>query len=89
MGLVEMGQERGPCARERHPAPEQVSGGTPLSRIDRGLREPAAAAPHRHLVGVDPIVLGRAPMQGVHGQGRAQDDGKTLLGATVGEPGPR
>ena len=87
--LLDVGQQRGALASPGHPAPQQVPGRAPLGGIDRGLWEPAAAAPHRHLVGVDPIVLGRAPMQGVHGQGRAQDEGKTLLGATVGEPGPR
>ena len=88
-GMLAMSHERGPCAREMPPAPEQVSGGTPLSRIDSGLRAHAAAKQHRHLVGVDRRVLGLAPMKGVHVQGVAQDAGNPLLRAKVREPGPR
>jgi hypothetical protein len=89
MGILDMGQELGPFARERHPAPEQVSGATPLSRIDLGLREHAAAEQHRNLVGVDLIVLSLTPMHGFHIQGMAQDEGNPLLHAKGGEPGPR
>ena len=70
------------------PAPEQVSGGTPLSRIDIGLREHAAADQHSNLVGVDLIVVGLAPMNGFHVQGVAQDEGNPLLRAKVREPVP-
>jgi hypothetical protein len=86
--ILDVGPELGPFAREMHPAPEHVSGGTPLSRIDRGLREHAAAEQHGNLVGVDPIVLGLAPMNGFHVKGMAQDEGNTRLGAKVGEPVP-
>ena len=89
IGILDMGQELGPFAREMQPAPEQVSGGTPLSRIDRGLREHAAAEQHSNRVGVDRIVLGLAPMNGFHVQGVAQDEGNPLLRAKVREPGPR
>jgi hypothetical protein len=71
-----------------HPAPEQVSGGTHLSRIDIGLREHAAAEQHRNFVRVDLIVLGLAPMNGFHVQGVAQDEGNPLLRAKVREPVP-
>jgi hypothetical protein len=88
-GLLDRGPELGPCAREMHPAPEPVSGGTPLSRIDLGLREPAAAEPHRNRVGVERLVLGRAPRHGLHVQGVAQDEGQPRRRAKVREPGPR
>ena len=39
-------------------------------------------------MGVDPVVLGFAPMDGLHVEGVAQDEGDIVLGAEVGKPVP-
>ena len=41
--LLDMGEEFCPLAHPRHATPEEVAGGPPISRIDVGLGEPAAA----------------------------------------------
>ena len=48
--------------REMHAAPEQGTGGTPLSRIDSGLREHTTTQQRRNLLRVDCVVFGRAAM---------------------------
>jgi hypothetical protein len=55
----------------------------------RGLREHAPTEQHGDLLGVDRVVLRRAPMDGVHRQGVAQDTRQPFLGTQVGEPVPR
>ena len=83
-----MGQPLGPFARERHPAPEQIPGGPHRGGIHIGLGPHAAAQEHGDLVGINRLVLGLAPMDGLHGEGVAQDEGNALTGAEVGQPVP-
>jgi hypothetical protein len=67
-------------------APEQVAGGPHLCRIDRGLREHAAAEQHRNLLGVDLVVFGLAAMEALHIESVAQDKGNALVRTQIGEP---
>jgi hypothetical protein len=89
VSLVDMRQELGVFAHERQPAPEQVPRGPPRGGIDRGLGQPPAPQEHRDLMGIELIVFGLAPMDGLHGAGVAQHEGNPFLGADVGQPGPR
>jgi hypothetical protein len=86
--LLDVAEQLRPLPGEVHAASEQVAGGAPLRGIDIGLWEHAAAEQYGDRVGVDPSVLGRAPMHRFHLQGMAPDDGNPLLGAQVGEPVP-
>jgi hypothetical protein len=71
-------------------APEQVAGGPHLCRIDRCLREHAAAEQHRNLLGVDLVVFGLAAMEALHEalhiESVAQDKGNALVRTQIGEP---
>jgi len=85
---LKMGQQLRPLVHQVHPAPEQIPRGPPLGGIDIGLGTQAPTAPHRHLMRVDRIVLGVAPVHRLHVERVAQDEGHPFAGAEVGEPGP-
>jgi hypothetical protein len=87
--LLDRGQPLRSRAHLRHPAPPEVPRGAPVSRIDVGLGERAAAEQHRHLRRVDGIVFGLAPVDGLQIEPVAQDARKTLAGAEVSQPCPR
>jgi hypothetical protein len=88
-GLWPRGQACRTCAHQVGTASEQVPGGAPLGRRDLGLWEPAPAPQGGNLVGSALVVFGRATMDGVHREGRPQDEGNALVRPEVGEPGPR
>ena len=71
-----------------HPAPEQITGRPHLGGIDVGLREHAAAQQHGNFLGVDLVVFGLAPVDGLHIEGMAEDKGHAFAGTQVGEPVP-
>jgi hypothetical protein len=83
--MLDVGEEHCPFAPQMHAAPEHIMGGVPLGGIDRGLREHPAAEQHGDLRGLKPLVLRLAPMNGLHSDGVAQDEGHPLVGAEVGE----
>jgi hypothetical protein len=87
--LLEVGEERCPLAHQRHPTPEQITGGAHLGGLDRGLRDHPAAEQHGDLIGIKPNVVSLAPVNGLHVAGVAQDEGNPLWGAEVCEPIPR
>jgi hypothetical protein len=89
VGSLDRGQPLGPLAQERRPAPQQVSGGPPRRGIDRRLGEQPAAEHYGTLLGSDRIIRGLTPMEGFQVEGVSQDAGSPLLGAQVGQPGPR
>jgi hypothetical protein len=43
----------------------------------------------RHFGRIERVILGLAPVDRLHREGMVQDEGNLLLGAEVGEPGPR
>ena len=88
MRLLEMGPPRRARAHPRHPAPPEVPRGAPVSRRDISLGQQAAAEPHRTLRRVDGIVLGLAPVDGLHRAHGAQDARHTRAGAAVSPPVP-
>jgi hypothetical protein len=67
---------------------EQVAGSAHARRIDVGLGQGAGAEEDRNLVGIHPIVLGLAAVDGLHVQGMAEDEGDVLAGAEIGKPVP-
>jgi len=88
VGVLDVGQERGPFPREAQAAPEQIPGGAPLGRRHLGLGEHPATQEHRHLVRIDRVVLGLAAMDRLHREGMAEDKRDAFLGTEVGQPGP-
>jgi hypothetical protein len=83
-----MGEEFGPLAHEVHPATQEIAGGAHPGGIDVGHGDHAAAEEDGDLVGVDPVVLGFAAVDGLHVEGVAKDEGNPLPRTQVSEPVP-
>ena len=88
VGILDVCQEFGPFVGQRHPAPEEVAGGPHGGRIDRGLREHAAAQKRRNLVGIDRVIFRLTAMDRLHGEGMTEDKRNSLAGTQVGQPVP-
>ena len=88
-GMVPLRQGRRPWAHQRHAAPEHGTGRAPRRGGDVRRWEQAPAAPHGDRAGVTCRRLGLAAVDGLHGQGVAQDAGQVCAGTQVSEPGPR
>jgi hypothetical protein len=88
MGIVDMAEACGAFVRQRPAAPEQGTGGTHVGWIDRGLRAHTTTQERRHLLRVDPVVCGLAPMDGLHREGMAEDTRDACIGTQVSEPAP-
>jgi hypothetical protein len=88
VGLLDRSQARCPLAHAMPPA-EQVPGRTPLGRLGSGLGQPATAAEDSALGRIDLVVFRFAPVDRLHREGAAQDEGKALVRTAVGAPGPR
>ena len=58
-------------------------------RIRIGLRQCAAPQSHGNLLGVETVILGFAPVDGLHVWGVPQHKRQPFLDAHVGQPGPR
>jgi hypothetical protein len=87
-GVLDVGHELGPLADEVGSAPEEVPGGPHLGGIDVGHGKEASPEQTGGLEGVDAVVLGLAPMDGLHVQGVAEDEGDGMFGTEVSEPVP-
>jgi hypothetical protein len=64
-------------------------GSAPLGRRDRGLREHPAAPQQGDVMGINRVVFGLAPRDGLHREGMTEDTWDTLFSTEVGQPGPR
>ena len=87
--LLDMGEERGPGAQARQPAPEQIPGGPQLCGVARGMGAHPAAPEDGDLGRRKLVVCRLAPREGLQVAGVAEDDGHACLGAAVRAPGPR
>jgi hypothetical protein len=81
-------QEFRALAPQRGAAPEPVTGGTPLGRIDGRLGEPPPAPQSGTVWRVDRVVFGLPPGKGCHGEGRSQDEGHPFVSPKIGQPLP-
>jgi hypothetical protein len=88
VGVLHMCQEFAALVRQRHAAPQEITGGAPLSRVDIGLREHAAAQQDSNLLRVDLVMFGLAALDGLHVEGMTEDERDLFVGAEVGEPVP-
>jgi hypothetical protein len=88
-GMWAVGAPRRARAPARPAAPPQRPGRPPGGGRAGGRRAQAAPAQDRDRVGSALVVLRWAPVAGLHGEGRPQDNGKPCLSAAVGAPGPR
>jgi hypothetical protein len=86
--MLDGGQPRRPCARERPAAPEQVPRGAHRGGRDVRLGAPAAAEPPGNGGGIDLLVFGFASMEGVPVAGLAEDEGQARWGTQGSEPRP-
>jgi hypothetical protein len=89
VGVLDVCQELGPLACQMHPAPEPVAGRPPGGRRDIGLRAHPTAPQHGNVVCIDRVVVGLAPMDGLHGEGMTEHAGNPLLGTEISQPSPR
>jgi hypothetical protein len=89
VGMLNRREPLGPLAREMHATPEESTGRPHRGGIDIGLREHPAPQQHGDRLGVDRVVLGLAAVERLHIQRVPKDKGNLVLGAEVGEPGPR
>jgi hypothetical protein len=67
---------------------QQVAGGAHLARIDIRLWEHPAAQEHSDFMGVDRVIFGLAPMDGLHIEGMAEDKRDALFSTEVSKPVP-
>jgi hypothetical protein len=88
VGLLPVGQPRGPVVCPRHPASKPVAGRPPLGRIDRGVWEHAATAQDGKLWRGDRGVFGLPTMDRLHVQGMAADERDAFVSPQVGQPVP-
>src|SRR4029453_19190234 len=70
------------------PTPQEVPGGAPLGRIDRGLREHPAPQQDSYFLGVDLVIFGLSAMDGLHREGMTQDKRDLVLSTEVSKPVP-
>ncbi len=87
-GLLDLGQQFRPLAHERPAPPSQIPRGAPLGGVDLRLGAPAAAPQDGKLLGVEPVVCGRAAGERCHREGVSQDKRHPVTGAEVGPPLP-
>jgi hypothetical protein len=88
LGLVDMGPELRPFPPERQAPPHESTGGPHRRRRDRGLRQHRAPAAGRHLVRIDRVVVGRAALERLQGEGVPQNAGQPCVGTEISEPLP-
>jgi hypothetical protein len=86
--VLDVSEELAALAHQVKAPAEQIAGRAHLGGVDVGLGEHAAAEQHGDLVGVDPVVLGLAAVDGLHGERVAEHEGDALGGAQIGEPVP-
>jgi hypothetical protein len=89
VGVLARGEEFAALACQVQAAPPPVAGGAPLGRRDSGLGEHPAAQEHGNWMGVELVVFGLAPMEGLHGEGMPEAKRETVVSTQVGKPGPR
>jgi hypothetical protein len=89
VGLLPVGQPRGPLMCQRPPASSPVAGRPPRGRLDRGWWAHAAPAHDGHLVRVERVVCGLTTRARLHVQGMAEDARDACVRPQVGQPGPR
>ena len=87
-GLLHVGQECRTLTRQRPAVPEQSTGRPHRLGIDRGLGEQPTAPPHGDCWGIELVVCGVAPRDGVHLEGRPTHTGHACASAEVSQPRP-
>jgi hypothetical protein len=88
MSVLDMGEEVGSATNEMEPSSEEISGGSHLGRIDISLRKVPASQQCCDLEGIDLVVLGLTPVDGLHVESVAQDELDALFSAQIREPVP-
>jgi hypothetical protein len=89
VGMLEMREPRGPFARERPAAPQEVAGRPPRGGRDRGVGEQATAEQHGDFLRVNPVILGLPAVKGFPRQRVSEHTRNSLVGTQVGQPVPR
>ena len=88
-GVLDAGQELAALAHEVQPPTDQIARGPHGRGVDIRLRQHASTRQDGDLVGVNPVVLGLAPVDGLHRQRVAEHERDAFGRADVGHPVPR
>ena len=83
-----MRQQLCPFPHERHPPPEEVTGGPHRHWRDVSLGQHAAAEEHGDFLGVHFVVFGLTDVDRLHRQRVTEDKRHTILGTQVCKPIP-
>ena len=87
-GVLDVGQELATLTDEVSPATKKIPGRPHGSRIGVGLGEESSPEQASGLERIDAVVLGFGPVDGLHVEGMAENEGDLVLGAEVSEPVP-
>ena len=88
VGVLDVSEQLAALPGEEQALAQQVASRSHLSGIDIGIGKVAAAQQGGDLVGVEPVVLRLAAVDGLHVQSVAEDELDPLLAAQVGDPVP-
>jgi len=87
-GMLDRREHRGPCACAMHAAPQQVAGRPHRGGRDVGVWEQATAEQHGDFLRVNPVIFGRAALDGLHRQRVSEDKRQAFAGPQIGQPVP-
>jgi hypothetical protein len=88
VGIVDVGSQLRPLAHQGHPSPEEIAGRPHRGGIHLGWREHPAPEQDGHLVRVDRVVCGLAPMDRLHRERVAEHKRNPFARTEVGQPIP-
>jgi len=88
VGVLDLRQQLSAFPHEMYPAPEQIPGRPHCRGRDLGLGQHTATQQDSHFLGSNCVVLGFAPVNGLHREGMPKHKRNAVAGAQVGEPVP-
>jgi hypothetical protein len=88
LGMLDMRQELGAFVCQRHAATQERTGGAHLGGRDIRLRAHSATEPGGNLGGIEGVIVGLPPLDGLPGEGVSEAPREPCIGAEVGAPVP-
>jgi hypothetical protein len=88
VGVLDVRQEVSTAAHQMETPAQEIPGCAHLRGVDVGLGQIPTSQQMGDLEGVEPVVLGLGPMDGLHVQRVAEHEGDSLARTQVGEPVP-
>jgi hypothetical protein len=87
-GALNVGEELATLPDKVGSATQSIPGRPHGGRIGVGHGKEASPEQTGRFVSIDTVVLGLGPMDGLHVQGMAENEGDALFGTEVGDPIP-